>query len=138
MFNASELEAKSKQFNLRYSSSNDTYERYWRMNSKIEINQTSKTWQSCAYRWENIFRKEERDWKMVYLARNEDSTNAEIEWKFDFSDRQMKIKNASLKFSKSIYENGKIDVQILHKGMLDCEFILAVVKKIHFSFQERF
>lgn len=95
------------------------------MNSKIEINQTSKTWQSCAYRWQNVFRKEERDWKMAYLARDEDTECAEIEWKFDFSDHQLKIKNASLRFGTTVYENGKIEVQILHR-----ETVLENIKNV--------
>lgn len=88
------------------------------MNTETEISQTSKAWQSCAYRWENIFRKEERDWKMVYLARDEDAEKAEIEWKFDFSDCQLKVENARLKFDTRTYENGLIEVQILHNGTI--------------------
>lgn len=118
VFNASEVEAQSRQFNVRYSCSKDVYERYCRMNAKLEVNQTSKTWQSCAYRWKNIFRKEERDWKMIYLARDEDTERAEIEWKFDFSGFQLKIKSARLKLETSTYENGSIKVQIMHQDTI--------------------
>lgn len=76
----------------------------------------TQTWQSGAYRWQNLFRKEERDWKMVYLARAEDTDTAEIEWKFDFSDRNLTIKDIQLKFDLKIYESGQIDVSFLHKG----------------------
>lgn len=76
----------------------------------------TKSWQSCVYRWQNILRKEERDWKMVYLARAEDTDTAEIEWKFDFSDRKLKIKDFQFKFDTKTYENGQIDISFWHKG----------------------
>lgn len=53
---------------------------------------------------------------MVYLARAEDSKQAEIEWKFDFSDRNLKIKDITFKFDIKTYESGQIDVTFLHKG----------------------
>lgn len=53
---------------------------------------------------------------MVYLARTEDAEQAEIEWKFDFSDRKLKIKDITLKFDTKTYENGLIEVSFLHKG----------------------
>lgn len=53
---------------------------------------------------------------MVYLARIEDTDLAEIEWKFNFSDRSLIVKDVSLRFQTSVYENGRIDVSILHNG----------------------
>ncbi|XP_055304059.1 peptide-N(4)-(N-acetyl-beta-glucosaminyl)asparagine amidase [Sitodiplosis mosellana] len=116
VFNATETEANAKEFNVRFSSAKNEYERYLHRSNGVEPTETAKTWQSCAYRWEKIFRKEERDWKMVYLARAEDSDRAEIEWKFDFSDRNLKIKDISFKFDVKTYENGQIEVTFLHKG----------------------
>lgn len=116
MFNASDTEVSAKQFNVRYSAVTDQYERYTYNAGAVSIVTSAKTWQTCALRWTNIFRKEERDWKMVYLARAEDTDNAEIEWKFDFSQQNLKIKTATLKFDTKVYENAKIQLEIMHNG----------------------
>lgn len=116
VFNASETEVSAKQFNLRYSSAKNEYQRYVKHSNGLEMINATKSWQSCAYRWQNISRKEERDWKMVYLARTEDTDEAEIEYKFDFSDLYLKINEISLKFDLKTYESGKINVRFLHKG----------------------
>lgn len=55
---------------------------------------------------------------MAYLARIEDTEFAEIEWKFDFSDRKLKINDISLQFGIQTYESGQIDISFLHKGKL--------------------
>lgn len=44
-------------------------------------------WGACVYSCRHVLRKEELDWKMVYLAREEGSTSAEIVWKFDLSGK---------------------------------------------------
>lgn len=118
IFNAFEAEAAQKQFNVRYSCVTNAYERYLiGANKQIGVHDVSKDWQSCVYRWENIFRKEERDWKMVYLARIEDTNTAQIIWNFDFSASNLKIKDVQLTFNTMTYENGIVELQIFHKGM---------------------
>lgn len=74
-----------------------------------------KTWESCHYLSSNIFRKEERDWKMVYLARLEDTALATIAWNFDFTEEKLIIDSVSVKFETKTYENGVIDLQILNE-----------------------
>lgn len=126
VFGASELNVNAKQFNVRYCSATNEYERFVRKsNDQIELEDVAKKWQSCAYRWQNVLRKEEHDWKMVYLARAEDTDHAEIEWKFDFSDRKLVIKDIKLKFDYKIYESGEIEVFFLHKGEYCDAFVLT-------------
>lgn len=79
VFKLTAEEQKSKVFHVKYSCAKDEYIRVSK-NSEV-----TKSFSSCVNKQQNVFRKEERNWKMVYLARAEGSTSAEISWKFDFS-----------------------------------------------------
>ncbi|XP_055606267.1 peptide-N(4)-(N-acetyl-beta-glucosaminyl)asparagine amidase [Uranotaenia lowii] len=115
IFIPNEAEIRTKQFNIRYSCTKDTYQRFIKepSNSQLTIVESIKNWQSCQFTSENIFRKEEHDWKMVYLARTEGTAEAFISWKFDFSIQGMKVKNVQLKLGTQIYEGAKIDIAYL-------------------------
>lgn len=140
MFNANPSEIQYKQFNLRYSCSENVYERYLLLSGMTQytffeflfriklyifffvcrtgtpsISNQIKNWETCHYLSSNIFRKEERDWKMVYLARAEDAETANIAWNFDFTKEKLSIKSVSIKFETKTYENGVIDLQILNE-----------------------
>lgn len=71
-----EITASSIQ--LQYNCSTDTYHR-------PAANISVKGWQSLVCEAKNVFRKEEKDWKMCYLARTEGSDSASVLWKFDLS-----------------------------------------------------
>lgn len=76
---------------------------------------TSKMWTSRIYSARNVFRKEEHDWKMVYLARTEESQKAVIEWKVDVSARKLSIKDIAFRADTKIYEDAKITWEFVTK-----------------------
>ena len=45
----------------------------------------TKRWDTMISDVSQVQRKEEHDWKMVYLAREEGSSEASVSWKFDFT-----------------------------------------------------
>lgn len=87
------------------------------------ISNQIQNWESCHYLSSNIFRKEERDWKMVYLARAEDTETATIAWNFDFTNDQLIIASVSIKFETKTYENGVIDLKILDEHGKSVELV---------------
>ena len=72
-------ERESKSIQLKYNCARNCYVR-----SSNESDVTTG-WQNMVYEAKDVQRKEERDWKMCYLARTEGAASATITWKFDFS-----------------------------------------------------
>lgn len=77
VFTLNDKERKDRILHLRYNPTMDCYIR----GSDDRI----PGYESCLFEAENIFRKEEKDWKIVYLARTENSSQSQILWKFNFS-----------------------------------------------------
>ncbi|KAJ6644016.1 Peptide-N(4)-(N-acetyl-beta-glucosaminyl)asparagine amidase [Pseudolycoriella hygida] len=102
---------QTKQFNLRYSCAENIYEKYIIVGDQKKVYSQSKKWESYYYLSNHIFRKEERDWKMVYLARIEDTEAASISWNFDFSKDNLIINSISLRFETKSYEDGSVVVE---------------------------
>ena len=69
--------------------------------------ETISNWASFAHYDGKIYRKEEKDWKMCYLAMLEDSTgDAEVEFKLNLPKKQ--ISSISVTAHLATYENGKV------------------------------
>ncbi|XP_064620227.1 peptide-N(4)-(N-acetyl-beta-glucosaminyl)asparagine amidase-like [Lineus longissimus] len=101
LFKLTAKERERKVFHLRYCCASDKYER-------IGDGSEMMGWDSCLFEVENVFRKEEHDWKMVYLARTEGSAAASIKWKFDFRESGLVVDHVTIKACSATYESGTI------------------------------
>jgi peptide-N4-(N-acetyl-beta-glucosaminyl)asparagine amidase len=106
VFKLSPIEVKERQFNLRFSSAKNRYERFLG-STVLEAADDWKTWE---YHSENIFRKVEHDHKMVYLSRTEESENGMVEWRFQFG---VSIKSVNVRLDKKTFESGQIRLNFL-------------------------
>lgn len=87
-----------KTFCFEYSCAKDEYK--WG-------GEVTHGWNSFLYKQKDVFRKEEFDWKMVYLCRKEGSMNGELCWSFDFSKNEVEDIEISVQ-GMTEYENGKV------------------------------
>ena len=72
-------------------------------------------WQNGVESSENIFRKVENDWKMVYLARCEGTDNGTIKWSIDIRNTNLVISNVIIQIHSQLYENGEIDFKLFNE-----------------------
>ncbi|XP_023022495.2 N-glycanase Pngl [Leptinotarsa decemlineata] len=93
---------------IGYSSTLDKYEYI----SEGNIFKSVTGWDEGAYSHKSIFRKEEKDWKMVYLARKEGEDDGIISWKFDWSNSGRILDAVTLKLEYFTIESGKVEVQM--------------------------
>uniref|UniRef100_A0A8C6H8L5 Peptide-N(4)-(N-acetyl-beta-glucosaminyl)asparagine amidase n=1 Tax=Mus spicilegus TaxID=10103 RepID=A0A8C6H8L5_MUSSI len=102
LFIPSENEKISKQFHLRYDIVRDRYIRVSDNNTNIS------GWENGVWKMESIFRKVEKDWNMVYLARKEGSSFAYISWKFECGSAGLKVDTVSIRTSSQSFESGSV------------------------------
>ncbi|KAK7124588.1 hypothetical protein R3I94_018836 [Phoxinus phoxinus] len=115
VFIPSESEKQNKFFHICYNMTKDCY---FRLSNDQE---TIPGWQKGAWRTENIFRKEEEDWQMVYLARTEGSSFGRISWKFNCAPVGMKIKSTSVRALSQTFHSGSVRWS-LHSAETTIEF----------------
>ncbi|CAG8520476.1 1252_t:CDS:2 [Diversispora eburnea] len=88
---------------LSYDSKTDKYYE----NGNIE-EEFITGWKNGVLQWNNVERKIEYDWNMVYLARdprNYISVPGEIKWKFDYRTSNLIIKKFILKLQHALFDN---------------------------------
>ena len=62
MFKPSQSEIRNQMMRIEYNAATDEY-------SRGDGREVMKGWKSAVYSENNVFRKVENDWRMVYLAR---------------------------------------------------------------------
>lgn len=87
---------------VAYNAGNDTY-----VVSEPGNQTPIRGWISGVFHSENVFRKVETDWQMVYLAREEGESMGSVSWRFQAGDH-LRLTNIKLRARTATYENGSI------------------------------
>ncbi|XP_040289093.1 peptide-N(4)-(N-acetyl-beta-glucosaminyl)asparagine amidase [Bufo bufo] len=103
VFVPTEKEKADKRFHLQYNVVDDCYTRVSNNNEVIS------GWENGVWRTESICRKVENDWKMVYLARTEGTSSANIGWKFECASVGLSIDSISVRTGSQTFNNGEIN-----------------------------
>ncbi|XP_057664016.1 peptide-N(4)-(N-acetyl-beta-glucosaminyl)asparagine amidase [Diorhabda carinulata] len=93
---------------ISYSCALNKYKRGTESGTSLEIDD----WNLGAYEVENMFRKIENDWKMVYLARNDGVLDGKVRWVFRIDSSGRKLDNVRLEFGHETFENGLVTIKI--------------------------
>ncbi|KAJ8941940.1 hypothetical protein NQ318_013273 [Aromia moschata] len=101
-------EAVNNEVTLRYSATLDKYEFISGGERVVEL----KGWSEGTAEHSDMFRKEEKDWKMVYLTRREGSSSGKISWKVELVECIKHIDAVSLNFDYATFENGVIKTEV--------------------------
>ncbi|XP_035914068.1 peptide-N(4)-(N-acetyl-beta-glucosaminyl)asparagine amidase [Anopheles stephensi] len=140
MFIPTQEEVQAKQFNIRYCCATDCYERFLKGSSNRvneRITEKANGWESRQYVSRNIFRKEEHDWKMVYLARTEGTDEATIEWNFDFSVQGLRVKQIELRFGQETYDGAKVELYYIKSDGTQSQALSSLCECGKFTLQAR-
>ena len=108
-FYPTDTEIEAKVFHLEFDPVSNEYKRPLAGKKENEI---IEGWQKGVKDAENIFRKVEHDWDMVYLARVEGTNKASITWALDLSKTNLSVKTVELLVNSKTYENGRIIWQL--------------------------
>ena len=103
-----ELTSSSNVYEVSYSTVNDAY----LLNDTKVVND----WKSLVFKYANVERKVETDWKMCYLARKPGTARAFIEWHFDLNMDRV-IDHIELVCESQCYESGEIKWTF---NLIDC------------------
>ncbi|XP_034247208.1 peptide-N(4)-(N-acetyl-beta-glucosaminyl)asparagine amidase [Thrips palmi] len=69
-------------------------------------------WQNGVNTIQSIFRKEEKDWNMVYLAREEGSEVGKVSWSIDLTGSGFVAESVELTLSSKVFESGQVTALI--------------------------
>ncbi|KAM9434363.1 peptide-N(4)-(N-acetyl-beta-glucosaminyl)asparagine amidase isoform 1-T1 [Clarias gariepinus] len=102
VFIPTESEKQAKTFHLQYNVVTDCYCRLHNNQEKIP------GWENGVWKNESVFKKEEQDWKMVYLTRTEGSLSGRLCWRIVCAPVGMTIKSVSVRAVSQTFHSGAV------------------------------
>ncbi|XP_066934387.1 peptide-N(4)-(N-acetyl-beta-glucosaminyl)asparagine amidase-like [Clytia hemisphaerica] len=116
-FKLSDEHKRNKRFRMRYNPVKDEY--YTNTSEMIRSNEpaTVEGWSNGLLAIENIHRKVEHDWKMVYLARTEGTNYANLQWRLDLKNSGFKVKRLTIVADMKCFETGQIVFNVSTDGI---------------------
>jgi len=87
---------------LKYSSVDDHYQRTFDHDSVVN------GWQSLVYEAESVFRKEQLECRMVYLARLKGREVGKVVWHFDVGARNMCVDRVEILVQSACFRTGSV------------------------------
>lgn len=104
-------EIEKKEIIIRYCTAKDIYVRDERGKEGIYFG-----WHNYTFSYRNIFRKEESDWKMTYLAKKDENKTGVVIWKFDLSESNVVIKTIKITCNCFVLNLGSVSWEIECEG----------------------
>lgn len=101
-----QLEIKNREMRIKYIPGLDQYQRGPGSESVLS------GWQNGVNTIHSIFRKEEKDWNMVYLARQEGSDKGKVTWSVDLTGSGFVADSVKLTLSSKAFESGQVNAVI--------------------------
>lgn len=99
-------EVISKVMIISYDCVKDEYSRAC---GEGQFQKCTSGWQRGLFSYDSIFRKEENDWKKVYLCRKEESKVGSLEWAFNVESSGLEMDCVDISFSSETFsENASI------------------------------
>ncbi|KAJ9576021.1 hypothetical protein L9F63_007121 [Diploptera punctata] len=100
-----QAEIAAGKMHIKYSASKNKYFREVGM-------EEHQSWDRGVYEAKSVCRKEEEDWKMVYIARTEGSEEGSVSWKFDLTGTGVVVDIVQLSFFSKLYKTGQVNLKM--------------------------
>ncbi|CAG5015143.1 unnamed protein product [Parnassius apollo] len=113
-----EIGKENASYVFEFAQPGDYTVQYYTSSNKYQISrdgsdvESINSFENGTYSCESIFRKVEKDWRQVYLAREVDETSGSISWKMALKDDSLIFEQLSIQMTTALYETGNIECTV--------------------------
>lgn len=111
VFKPTGKDVQAGRMRVRYSCVADEYYRGLE-DDVIPGNDDVKGWRNGVESVTSMFRKEELDWKMTYLVRDEGTESGTITWAIDVGDSGREIDEVTVRAASTTFQDGQVKIEL--------------------------